>query len=237
MLAAQNGHDKVVGILANKLEPAEINKAKVGDGFTALMLAAYHGKHEVVKILAKKLTLEQINKEVNGYTALRLAAMQGHVKVVRILADALSAEQINQSTNRGNTALMLAADQGNVEVVRILNQILARKSGPAEIDRVSGQSLLWRPREHKEQPGMNNPAGIERQAAAAEPGGELEILFSGRDSQQVGPHTRRIRAYGRNALRLSAAPVMDLPGLDEELGFAEIIAASRNAPAAAANNR
>jgi hypothetical protein len=97
-------------------------------------------------------------------------------------------------------------------------------------------------------------AGAARSANENEPDAAADHVPG---QQPVGPHTQRIKASGLNAIGLVTPPVMDWPVLDEtqdavaaaeevaaapaaEAGqgstrFAEIIAASRNAQAAAAN--
>ncbi len=116
-LAAQDGHDKVVGVLLEK-EGINVNQV-TQNGATALQIAAQNGHDNVVKLLLEYDGIH-INKPMTrDFTALHLAAKNGHDKVVELLLKKKGIK-INQVIKDGVTALHLAAQDGHDKVVGVL---------------------------------------------------------------------------------------------------------------------
>jgi hypothetical protein len=256
MFAAKSGNVEVVKMLLDK--GANINAVTNKDSTTALMIAAKSGNDEMVGILLNKgAKIDAINKE--GQNALMIAAEKGHRGVVIILAGRLSAEQIRQVNIYGKNALDIAKEKsssckGYTEVFEILAGILTEKSRAAAIDQVPEKShsqnpdaplasksevaIVGEPEEIEDQPGMNQ-AGIERQAVSAitdaiEKAGKaaesLEgIHLSPEEKKSLSDARVKIQKLERRLEALQTGA--ERQGLQ---GFAERIAASRNAPAAAA---
>ncbi|EFO62799.1 Protein 21.1 [Giardia lamblia P15] len=139
ILAATNGHDAVVALLAEyehgrqnlKSWSATMHAAFQGhtecvrilssyeagmsdvSGVTALMLAAFKGHADIAELL---LSTEAGLQTQTGFTALISAARHGHSHIVELLME----YEAGMTTNQGVTALMEAATLGHTEIVKLL---------------------------------------------------------------------------------------------------------------------
>ena len=106
----------VAGLLA---QGANVNAARPGDGYTALMFAAKNGHAKIVSAL---LSCEGINvnaaRSGDGATALMIAVQNGHTQTAAELLT--RGANVNAVTSNGFTALMIAAQKGYTEVVSTL---------------------------------------------------------------------------------------------------------------------
>ncbi|MEW6349022.1 MAG: ankyrin repeat domain-containing protein [Thermodesulfobacteriota bacterium] len=140
MWAAEQGNEKVVGLLLDK--GADVN-AKSPEGWTALMSAAMGGDPEVVRRLLDKGAdvqaedafhrrsglawafddpffdeLMDLLRERGAVLSLHLAAGLGDLKAVHRLIR--EGADVNAKEGNGATPLMRAAATGNLEIVRLL---------------------------------------------------------------------------------------------------------------------
>lgn len=130
IIAARNGHDKVVRLLLDhyKVDTEQTGTVRfdgyIIDGATALWCAAGAGHFEVVRLLVSH------NANVNhttltNSTPLRAACFDGRLDIVRYLVEHKA--DISIANKYGNTCLMIAAYKGHTDVVYFL---LERRADP-----------------------------------------------------------------------------------------------------------
>ncbi|KAF4094740.1 protein fem-1 homolog B [Onychostoma macrolepis] len=130
IIAARNGHDKVVRLLLDhyKVDTEQTGTVRfdgyIIDGATALWCAAGAGHFEVVRLLVSH------NANVNhttltNSTPLRAACFDGRLDIVRYLVERKA--DISIANKYGNTCLMIAAYKGHTDVVYFL---LERSADP-----------------------------------------------------------------------------------------------------------
>ncbi|XP_031162539.1 protein fem-1 homolog B [Sander lucioperca] len=123
IIAARNGHDKVVRLLVDHYK---VNTEQTGtvrfdgyviDGATALWCAAGAGHFEVVRLLLTHRA--NVNHTtVTNSTPLRAACFDGRLDIVRYLVEHDADIRITNKYN--NTCLMIAAYKGHADVVKFL---------------------------------------------------------------------------------------------------------------------
>lgn len=123
IIAARNGHDKVVRLL---LDHYRVDTEQTGtvrfdgyviDGATALWCAAGAGHFEVVRLLVGHQA--NVNHTtITNSTPLRAACFDGRLDIVRYLVEHKADISITNKYN--NTCLMIAAYKGHTDVVRFL---------------------------------------------------------------------------------------------------------------------
>lgn len=123
IIAARNGHDKVVRLL---LDHYRVDTEQTGtvrfdgyviDGATALWCAAGAGHFEVVRLLVGHQA--NVNHTtITNSTPLRAACFDGRLDIVRFLVEHRADISITNKYN--NTCLMIAAYKGHTDVVRFL---------------------------------------------------------------------------------------------------------------------
>ncbi|XP_022074196.1 protein fem-1 homolog B [Acanthochromis polyacanthus] len=123
IIAARNGHDKVVRLL---LDHYRVDTEQTGtvrfdgyviDGATALWCAAGAGHFEVVRLLVSHHA--NVNHTtITNSTPLRAACFDGRLDIVRYLVEHNADISITNKFN--NTCLMIAAYKGHVDVVKFL---------------------------------------------------------------------------------------------------------------------
>ncbi|XP_067091336.1 protein fem-1 homolog B [Osmerus mordax] len=130
IIAARNGHDKVVRLLLDhyKVDTEQTGTVRfdgyVIDGATALWCAAGAGHFEVVRLLVTHLA--NVNHTtVTNSTPLRAACFDGRLDIVRYLVDHNA--NIGIANKYDNTCLMIAAYKGHTDVVQFL---LAKGADP-----------------------------------------------------------------------------------------------------------
>ena len=130
MLAASQGHDDVVFLLAKGMEAQAIH-CQTMQGDSALTLAAAAGHADVVALLLSK-GAQQSHKD----GSLASAAEAGQVAMIRLLV--AHGANVHQADDQGNTALHHATAQGH------LLAIVALMEANADIDQVNprGDSAL-----------------------------------------------------------------------------------------------
>ncbi|XP_061578254.1 protein fem-1 homolog B [Cololabis saira] len=123
IIAARNGHDKVVRLLLDhyKVDPEQTGTVRfdgyVIDGATALWCAAGAGHFEVVRLLVSHQA--NVNhRTITNSTPLRAACFDGRLDIVRYLVDHNADISITNKFN--NTCLMIAAYKGHTDVVKFL---------------------------------------------------------------------------------------------------------------------
>ncbi|KAF6716327.1 fem-1-like protein B [Oryzias melastigma] len=123
IIAARNGHDKVVRLLLDhyKVDTEQTGTVRfdgyVIDGATALWCAAGAGHFEVVRLLVSHHA--NVNhRTITNSTPLRAACFDGRLDIVRYLVDHNADISITNKFN--NTCLMIAAYKGHVDVVKYL---------------------------------------------------------------------------------------------------------------------
>ncbi|XP_051547747.1 protein fem-1 homolog B-like [Myxocyprinus asiaticus] len=125
IIAARNGHDKVVRLLLDhyKVDTEQTGTVRfdgyIIDGATALWCAAGAGHFEVVRLLVSH------NANVNhttltNSTPLRAACFDGRLDIVQYLVE--HAADISIANKYDNTCLMIAAYKGHTDVVYFLLQ-------------------------------------------------------------------------------------------------------------------
>ncbi|XP_026057869.1 protein fem-1 homolog B [Carassius auratus] len=130
IIAARNGHDKVVRLLLDhyKVDTEQTGTVRfdgyIIDGATALWCAAGAGHFEVVRLLVSH------NANVNhttltNSTPLRAACFDGRLDIVRYLVEHKA--DLSIANKYGNTCLMIAAYKGHTDVVYFL---LERRADP-----------------------------------------------------------------------------------------------------------
>ncbi|KAI5710616.1 hypothetical protein M8J75_010177 [Diaphorina citri] len=123
IIAARNGHDKVVKIILSKFEPdiEQEGSVKVDnyviEGATALWCAASAGHLSVIK------TLVHAGADVNHSTKtqstpLRAACYDGRLDIVKYLIE--HGADLNITNHYNNSCLMIAAYKGHLEIVSYL---------------------------------------------------------------------------------------------------------------------
>ncbi|XP_052453780.1 protein fem-1 homolog B [Carassius gibelio] len=123
IIAARNGHDKVVRLLLDhyKVDTEQTGTVRfdgyIIDGATALWCAAGAGHFEVVRLLVSH------NANVNhttltNSTPLRAACFDGRLDIVRYLVEHKA--NLSIANKYGNTCLMIAAYKGHTDVVYFL---------------------------------------------------------------------------------------------------------------------
>uniref|UniRef100_A0A1A8F6Z2 Protein fem-1 homolog B n=1 Tax=Nothobranchius korthausae TaxID=1143690 RepID=A0A1A8F6Z2_9TELE len=125
IIAARNGHDKVVRLLLDhyKVDTEQTGTVRfdgyVIDGATALWCAAGAGHLEVVRLLVTHHA--NVNHTtITNSTPLRAACFDGRLDIVRYLVE--NSADISITNKFNNTCLMIAAYKGHVDVVRFLLQ-------------------------------------------------------------------------------------------------------------------
>ncbi|XP_023258424.1 protein fem-1 homolog B [Seriola lalandi dorsalis] len=123
IIAARNGHDKVVRLL---LDHYRVDTEQTGtvrfdgyviDGATALWCAAGAGHFEVVRLLVSHRA--NVNHTtITNSTPLRAACFDGRLDIVRYLVEHKADISITNKYN--NTCLMIAAYKGHTDVVKFL---------------------------------------------------------------------------------------------------------------------
>ncbi|XP_013788566.1 protein fem-1 homolog B-like [Limulus polyphemus] len=123
IIAAKNGHDKVVKMLLSKFNP-DIEKegtvqfdGYVIEGATPLWCAAGAGFLNVVKTLVKHGANVNHPTRTNS-TPLRAACFDGRLDIVRFLVE--NSADIHIANKYNNTCLMIAAYKGHLDVVSYL---------------------------------------------------------------------------------------------------------------------
>lgn len=123
IIAARNGHDKVVRLLVDhyKVDTEQTGTVRfdgyVIDGATALWCAAGAGHFEVVRLLLSHRA--NVNHTtVTNSTPLRAACFDGRLDIVRYLVERRA--DIRITNKYDNTCLMIAAYKGHADVVRFL---------------------------------------------------------------------------------------------------------------------
>ncbi|KAI9532641.1 Protein fem-1 B [Dissostichus eleginoides] len=123
IIAARNGHDKVVRLLVDHYR---VNTEQTGtvrfdgyviDGATALWCAAGAGHFDVVRLLLSHRA--NVNHTtITNSTPLRAACFDGRLDIVRFLVEHNADIRITNKYN--NTCLMIAAYKGHADVVQFL---------------------------------------------------------------------------------------------------------------------
>ncbi|XP_041652615.1 protein fem-1 homolog B [Cheilinus undulatus] len=123
IIAARNGHDKVVRLL---LDHYRVDTEQTGtvrfdgyviDGATALWCAAGAGHFEVVRLLVSHHA--NVNHTtITNSTPLRAACFDGRLDIVRYLVE--NSADISITNKYNNTCLMIAAYKGHTDVVKFL---------------------------------------------------------------------------------------------------------------------
>ncbi|PSN51229.1 Protein fem-1 B [Blattella germanica] len=123
IVAARNGHDKVVKMLLSEFKPDIEQEGTVKfdgyviEGASALWCAAGAGHLHVVKTLVK--TGANVNHPTKtNSTPLRAACFDGRLDIVKYLTDHLA--DIHIANKYNNTCLMIAAYKGHLDVVSFL---------------------------------------------------------------------------------------------------------------------
>ncbi|XP_071316973.1 protein fem-1 homolog B [Trachinotus anak] len=123
IIAARNGHDKVVRLL---LDHYRVDTEQTGtvrfdgyviDGATALWCAAGAGHFEVVRLLVGH-NANVNHTTITNSTPLRAACFDGRLDIVRYLVEHNADISITNKYN--NTCLMIAAYKGHTDVVKFL---------------------------------------------------------------------------------------------------------------------
>lgn len=123
IIAARNGHDKVVRLL---LDHYRVDTEQTGtvrfdgyviDGATALWCAAGAGHFEVVRLLVSH-NANVNHTTITNSTPLRAACFDGRLDIVRYLVEHNADISITNKYN--NTCLMIAAYKGHTDVVKFL---------------------------------------------------------------------------------------------------------------------
>lgn len=122
IVAAQNGHDRVVRALLAK--GADINAATSGEastsGRTALHFAAQEGRADVVvTLLFHGAAIDA--KTGNGYTPLILAAESGETAIIRTLVE--KGASIDLPNHAGVSPLIAAVMKGHEEAALVLTEL------------------------------------------------------------------------------------------------------------------
>ncbi|KAM6973172.1 protein fem-1 homolog B [Aplochiton taeniatus] len=123
IIAARNGHDKVVRLLLDhyKVETEQTGTVRfdgyVIDGATALWCAAGAGHYEVVRMLVAH-NANVNHTTVTNSTPLRAACFDGRLDIVRYLVEHNA--NIGIANKYDNTCLMIAAYKGHTDVVSFL---------------------------------------------------------------------------------------------------------------------
>ncbi|XP_029288939.1 protein fem-1 homolog B [Cottoperca gobio] len=123
IIAARNGHDKVVRLLVDhyKVDTEQTGTVRfdgyVIDGATALWCAAGAGHFEVVRLLLSHRA--NVNHTtITNSTPLRAACFDGRLDIVHYLVEHKADIRITNKYN--NTCLMIAAYKGHADVVKFL---------------------------------------------------------------------------------------------------------------------
>ncbi|KAK9516110.1 hypothetical protein VZT92_024066 [Zoarces viviparus] len=123
IIAARNGHDKVVRLLVDhyKVDTEQTGTVRfdgyVIDGATALWCAAGAGHFEVVRLLLSHRA--NVNHTtITNSTPLRAACFDGRLDIVHYLVEHNADIRITNKYN--NTCLMIAAYKGHADVVQFL---------------------------------------------------------------------------------------------------------------------
>ncbi|KAK5616409.1 Protein fem-1 B [Crenichthys baileyi] len=123
IIAARNGHDKVVRLLLDhyKVDTEQTGTVRfdgyIIDGATALWCAAGAGHSEVVHLLVRH-GANVNHTTITNSTPLRAACFDGRLDIVRYLVEHNADISITNKFN--NTCLMIAAYRGHVDVVKFL---------------------------------------------------------------------------------------------------------------------
>lgn len=135
VMAAQNGHLKVIELLLTSVPP----DMKTEAAHAALLLAAAGGRVGVVNLLLSSVAIDM--KTEAAQQALLLAAAGGHREVVSKLLDsgALVESMDKSSGTYGATPLMMAAKEGRNEVVKLLLE----KGANLKTRSPDGWTALW----------------------------------------------------------------------------------------------
>ncbi|CAL1594226.1 unnamed protein product [Knipowitschia caucasica] len=134
IIAARNGHEKVVRLLLDHYRVATEQTGTVRfdgyviDGATALWCAAGAGHLEVVRLLVEH-DANVNHTTVTNSTPLRAACFDGRLDIVRFLVE--HAADISITNKYNNTCLMIAAYKGHADVVRFLLQRGAQPNATA----------------------------------------------------------------------------------------------------------
>ncbi len=115
ILAAQNGHDKIVELLLGS--GADAKAIISARGISALFMAAQNGHDKVVELLlGSGADAKTVNAK--GISVLYVAAQNGHNKIVELL---LGAGADTKAVNaRGISALYVAAQKGYDKIVELI---------------------------------------------------------------------------------------------------------------------
>ncbi|XP_052400272.1 protein fem-1 homolog B-like [Carassius gibelio] len=123
IIAARNGHDKVVRLLLNhyKVDTEQTGTVRfdgyIIDGATALWCAAGAGHFEVVRLLVSH-SANVNHTTLTNSTPLRAACFDGRLDIVQYLVEHKA--DISIANKYGNTCLMIAAYKGHSDVVYFL---------------------------------------------------------------------------------------------------------------------
>ncbi|XP_051978498.1 protein fem-1 homolog B-like [Xyrauchen texanus] len=125
IIAARNGHDKVVRLLLDhyKVDTEQTGTVRfdgyIIDGATALWCAAGAGHFEVVRLLVSH-SANVNHTTLTNSTPLRAACFDGRLDIVQYLVE--HAADISIANKYDNTCLMIAAYKGHTDVVYFLLQ-------------------------------------------------------------------------------------------------------------------
>lgn len=113
-LAAKNGHEAVVEVLA--VAGADLDAYDKQTGRSVVDLAAMNGHDSVIRTLMQRGAQKSTGQ--GGLTALHLAATNGHAAATRVLLESGFPE--DKADSSGRTALHLAAKSGHSAVTEVL---------------------------------------------------------------------------------------------------------------------
>lgn len=115
MLAAENGHEKVVAYLT-KATDCNVN-GRTTKNSTALMLACYNG-HAAIAERLRDAGANVAGTNDNGVTALMAAAWSGDADTLSVILTA--GPDLDQRDDEGMSAILYAAQNGHHDLVQML---------------------------------------------------------------------------------------------------------------------
>lgn len=136
MLAAQNGHLKIVELLLK--HDAEIDWQDES-GMTPLIAAVQNGYLDVVEYLVEHKANVNKQESIHGKTAIMFAAYNGYMDIVKYLLE--NGANVNIKSNSGTTASDFASENKHQDIANILQDIAALHTdiGENKIDDVGVQ--------------------------------------------------------------------------------------------------
>ena len=139
LLAAENGHQRVVKMLLDRGR-ADVD-ARDNENYTPLMKAAEKGHEEVVKVLLNTRGVRiNVRSAMHQETALFMAVAGGYNNIVELLLNTGKAT-VDTRDDYFNTPLIIAAGGGNQFIVKKILQ-----TGKADVNATSkrGYTALWK---------------------------------------------------------------------------------------------